>query len=216
MLFGRFSIKSLVAIGILSVLCVIIMGLIFYYQGPQMIVTQAQNEAMRAARIAAADIDGDVFASIEEEDSPEFNAVYEALSKHKTNESIEFIYSMKRLEGNDIVFVVDTDDEEPAELFEPYEWLPDMEPAFNDGKVTSDKEYNSDEWGTFLSGYAPIFDSQNRVVGIVGCDINIQTTNDWLYRLGVIIIILAIIPNAIMVLMLGGGQKPKTTGDNRG
>lgn len=208
MLFGRLSIKSLVAIGIISVLCVIIMSVIFYNQGPQMIVTQAQNEAMRTARIAAGDIDGDVFEKIKTEDSPEFNAVYDTLSKYKDGETISYIYSMKKVSHSKVVFVVDTDEEEPAELFEPYESLEGMDPAFN-GKVSADADFTYDEWGTFISGYAPIYNSKNRVVGIVGCDIKEGTVDEWLMRLRFIIIVLAIIPNAIMVLMLGGVRAQK-------
>lgn len=212
MLFGRLNIKSLVVIGVISVICVIFMVAIFSSNGPQMIVTQAQNEAMRVARIAAADIDGDVFASIEEKGSPEYNAVYDALAKYRNYEGIKYIYSLKRIKGRDIVFVVDTDEVAPADIFEPYEWFPGMGPAF-DGKVSANEEFVVDEWSTFLGGYAPIYDSKNRVVGIVGCDINIATTNEWLQRLGVIIVILAIIPNAIMVLMLGD-KKSKKKDDN--
>lgn len=212
MLFGRFNIKSLAAIGVISVICVILMASIFYNNGPQMILTQAQNEAMRVARLAAADIDGDVFASIEEKDSPEYNAVYNALAKYRTYEGIKYIYSLKRIKGRDIVFVADTDEVAPADIFEPYEWFTGMGPAF-DGKTSANDEFVVDEWSTFLGGYAPIYNSKNQVVGIVGCDINIATTNEWLQRLGVIIVILAIIPNAIMVLMLGS-QKPKKKGGN--
>ena len=48
---------------------------------------------------------------------------------------------------------------------------PGMAIAFSGQKV-ADEEPTTDEWGTFLSGYAPLYDANNNVVGIVGADIN--------------------------------------------
>lgn len=202
MIAGSFHIKRLIIIIVISVLCYIFVGWLFDWKGSQIVYNQAKNEAMRLARIAAGDIDGDEFEAIDSEESPGFSDVYDKLSNYKSNKSLQFIYSMKKLAGEELVFVVDTDEEDPAEFLEPYEWLPSMAPAF-EGEVCADYEITSDEWGTYLSGYAPIFDSQKIVKGIVGCDISLDTINERLLSLKFLVTILAVIPNAIIVMIFG-------------
>ena len=121
-------------------------------------------------------------------------------------EGLEYIYSMKKPEGESLMFVVDTDEVDPADVLEPYEWLPSMGPAF-DGEVCADEDFTSDEWGTYLSGYAPIFDSKEKVVGIVGCDITRETINKRLSKLRILIIFFGVIPNVVIAMMLRRGAK---------
>lgn len=201
MLLKRFSLKSLMIICATIILCTFLVGVVFYKLDSQMVIAQTKNEAMGLAWRAAKEIDGDVFVSIDSEEHSGFKEVYDKLSEYKTNESLQFIYAMKQIKEKEIVFVVDTDEIDPADIFEPYEWLPSMGPAF-DGEVCADEDFTSDEWGTYLSGYAPIFDSQNKVVGIVGCDITIDTINARLAKLRILIIIFGVIPNMIIAMML--------------
>lgn len=202
---GR-GIKRLAIICLISIMCFIMLGVFFFGKGSQIVINQVKNEAMQMAQTAAKDIDGDVFFAINAKESQEFKDVYDKLSNYKSNESLKFIYSMKKTEGENLMFVVDTDEIDPADIFESYEWLPSMGPAF-DGEVCADEDFTSDEWGTYLSGYAPIFDSQNKVVGIVGCDIARDTINKRLAKLRILIIIFGVIPNIIMAMMLWRGAK---------
>ena len=73
-----------------------------------------------------------------------------------------------------------------------YKFLRDMKPAF-EGKVCCDKEISSDEWGKYYSAYAPIFDEDKNVVGIVGCDIGIAKINKDLNKLKVTIMTIGFI-----------------------
>lgn len=192
--------RVIICVSIIIIVSIILMGMLFYKRGTELVITRAQNEAMRIAQNAAGDVDGDVFDSIKSEGEPAFNAVYDALSSYKIKESLKFIYAMKKLDGK-LVFIVDTDEEDPADFLEPYEWLDSMEPAFN-GEVCSDYEFTSDEWGTYISGYAPVFDSKNRVVGIVGCDIEKDTILGRIILLRNIIIAAVVVFNLIMVASL--------------
>lgn len=96
----------------------------------------------------------------------------EYLSKYKQSGMIAYIYSMK-MEDEVLQFVVDTDEEDPADFGEEYELLEDMVFAFR-GEVCCDSEVTSDEWGDYYSAYAPIFDDAGNVKGIVGCDVTID------------------------------------------
>ncbi len=72
----------------------------------------------------------------------------------KANPDIAFIYVMRK-EGGNAVFVLDSDNEEPALPGEVYLQKP---PALMQGFIrpSVDKEITWDRWGSFLSGYSPL------------------------------------------------------------
>lgn len=186
----KFSIRTklLVAVSAIGVICCLLLGTITYRIVSNMMVEQSKSDAMALAKVAAAEIDGEQYAAIQSAEDKSFTEVYEQLSKYKESGMIEYIYSMKLQDGQ-VQFVVDTDEEEPADFGEEYEMLEDMQTAF-DGKVSCDKEITSDEWGSYFSAYAPITKGKNEVVGIVGCDISIDSINDQLAGLRNIIILI--------------------------
>lgn len=179
----KMSIKNKLAIYI-SVITVIsfgLLGLISYLRVSDMLINQSKEDAMGLATVAANEVDGDLFAAISSDEDEAFATVYDALSKYKQSGILTYIYTMEK-DGDKLKFVVDTDEEEPADLGEEYEWLPDMAPAF-EGTTCCDQEISKDEWGQFFSAYAPIKDSLGKVVGIVGCDIEITEINQKLSAL---------------------------------
>lgn len=186
----KFSIRTklLVAISTIGVICCILLGSITYHIVSNMMVEQSKSDAMALAKVAATEIDGEKYAAIQSADDKSFTDVYEELSKYKESGMIEYIYSM-RLQDGQVQFVVDTDEEEPADFGEEYEMLEDMQVAF-DGNVSCDKEITSDEWGSYFSAYAPITKGKNEVVGIIGCDISIDSINAQLAGLRNIIILI--------------------------
>lgn len=66
----------------------------------------------------------------------------------------------------------DEDITPPGEDYDASDF-PEMLSAF-DG-ATADRKLTSDKWGTFLSGYAPIYDSSGKAVAIVGLDVTART-----------------------------------------
>ena len=179
--------KLMLSISAMSIVCCVLIGSIIYSKVSTMLVDQKKSDAMAIAQIAAGELDGEKFAAIETTEDAYFQETYDLLSKYKDGSTIEYIYSMK-LDGDCPVFVVDTDEEEPADLFEEYEMLADMEPAFA-GEVCSDEEITSDEWGSYFSSYAPIFNGTGQVTGIVGCDITIESIDKDMSMLRMIIVI---------------------------
>jgi signal transduction histidine kinase len=88
---------------------------------------------------------------------------------------VRFVYTMRRGPANEIVFVVDaeTNPDEIAHLGEIY-----TEPgaalqrefATLTGPMVED-EFYTDKWGTWLSGYAPLYTAEGKRVGTIGMDI---------------------------------------------
>ena len=106
-------------------------------------------------------------------DDEAFIETYDLLVKYRDSSVVEYIYTMKKTGTNTSVFVVDTDPDEPGEIGEEYEWLDVFETVYG-GEAAWDEELTVDEWGTFISGYAPIFNSAGSVVGLVGVDVSLE------------------------------------------
>jgi len=50
--------------------------------------------------------------------------------------------------------------------------------ALRDGVSTVDKDPYTDKWGTFISGYVPVRDSEDNLVGVLGADVKVQEVVD--------------------------------------
>lgn len=61
----------------------------------------------------------------------------------------------------------------PGETYE--EAPPELYEAFRTGKTTVPPRPYTDRWGTFLSGFAPFFDAEGNVLGVVGVDLEINS-----------------------------------------
>ena len=124
-------------------------------------------------------------------DDPRFKKMFDDLTKFRmTDEDILNIYTMakgaKTEEHGIVEFVVDAsyeedenannmidEDEAVADLGEDYHALnnaPMILEGFN--QPCTDKEITSDKWGSFLSGYAPIYNSAGESVALLGIDID--------------------------------------------
>ena len=111
-------------------------------------------------------------------ESTPYKVIVKQLNKIKeANPSIEYIYTMTKTSKPGIFqFVVDPDPE-PEEEGEEGSYpgdeydasrFPQMMKAFSG--PTADEQMEKDEWGVFLSGYAPIVDSSGKTVAILGVD----------------------------------------------
>ncbi|MDD5771586.1 MAG: HAMP domain-containing protein, partial [Candidatus Omnitrophica bacterium] len=81
--------------------------------------------------------------------------------------------------------------------------FPEMLKAF-DGP-SSDRELTTDEWGKTLSGYAPIFDRDNRAVAILGIDIDandVYLTERALLRRGFFILLTGVLFSLLLGAVL--------------
>lgn len=157
---------------ILGIGMVLIVTLISCFVIRNYLVDDVKKNVAGLAQIAAAQVDGDKFADINkgDEDSDNYKEIFSDLSYFLEGNDVAYIYSMRENSNGDMEFIVDTDIEEDSSIGEVYEEnIPEMHEAMK-GKVTTDSEVTSDEWGDFLSGYAPIYNHNGEVTGIVGVD----------------------------------------------
>ncbi len=96
---------------------------------------------------------------------------------------IKFAYTC-RLEGEQVRFVIDTTPEgdsdkdgvnDRAKLSEVYEQASrTLVRVLQTGLARVDDEPYTDRWGTFMSGYAPIFDENGTLVAAAGVDMSLE------------------------------------------
>ena len=173
--------KLILYISFVSVLCCCMIGVFAYIKGSRMLENESKEGAMGLAKVASDEIDSEKFQEITSNEDDYYKELFDLLLKYKESNIIDYIYTMK-MDGDVLEFVVDADPDDPEDVGSEYKLIEDMKPAF-DGKVCCDKKVSSDRWGKYYSAYAPIFDENHQVVGIVGCDIGIKRVNKDLHQL---------------------------------
>ena len=161
---------------------------------PQWLSKQARWEALRAntgdiAQLAASVVDGDLHRQLLDPANYSEEQYRQALKPlvrfHSANPEIYYLYTMTERDG-ETLFVLDTAASpelrtkhelrasaymEPFEIREEYDdgWIKDVAA----GKTYVTPTFEQDEYGSFLTGHAPIYDSQGRYSGFVGVDFDV-------------------------------------------
>jgi PAS domain S-box-containing protein len=195
-------------ISIVLVLMTLLLTIVTVYsisaQTREALFAAEQGNLVSIASTTASQINGDTFANIRpgDEGSPEFSVIRDQLRSVKaSNADIRFIYTFRK-SGDAVEFVVDGDFGYASDAASIGQVYPEPEDeilaAFT--APVADHEFTSDQWGTVLSGFAPIRDRQGYVVGIVGVDRDISKVKaqmDYLnlefYVVGITLVFLAII-----------------------
>jgi adenylate cyclase len=160
------------------VLILVISGLTFVYtygETKEALKETTQDELKGLASVITTQIDGDAMAALRpgDEETPEFIAIRDQLHTiRSSNPGILYLYTMRQV-GDTVEFVVDADygTDDGAAIGYVYDSVvPELLAGFVAPSVDSD--FTTDEWGTVLSGYAPVKDSTGAVVGLVGVDMD--------------------------------------------
>lgn len=189
----RLSTKVVISVSIFATILTISMYFVLRYWIVPSVESAIKNRVLTYAKVAANLIDGDTLTKILPgklaTTSAEYAKIHEIETKIMAADSqIDDVYTMVATDDpNTVRFVVDgydtTDtngdgvispDEMTAEIGEEYDVTNVsvlkkgfLFPSLSDG-------YYTDKWGTFLTSAAPIYDSNNIVVGIVGVDVRMS------------------------------------------
>lgn len=145
-------------------------GTFFYLNAIKGLVQSLQSRLKNSAALLSQSIDAqglETIRSAADIDKAVYIDTLNSLRRlRRSNPDIAFLYIMRKEEGR-ITFVIDSDEtERQAMPGREYADAPDlMLTAFAEPAV-DDKPYR-DEWGVFLSGYAPLRNGNNRyLIGI--------------------------------------------------
>lgn len=118
---------------------------------------------------------------------------------------IRYVYTMRMEVNGNYVFVVDAEDdpENDSHIGDVYTSPTDtMKEAFrHPDRVHIEKEFATDEWGTWISGYAPIFTSDHKLAGILGVDVSAQKVIEYERKYMLIIFGITLITCILVVIL---------------
>ena len=152
----------------------IFVGFMQYKNSTERMMSDIKTRVEELAIAASLLVDGNKHSLLQGKDDQNtdtYNEIRDILGNFQNKANVAYIYTLREIDENTTEFIVDASQDEPAQLGYEYDYLPAMRMAFK-GKANSDEELYTDEWGTFLSGYAPVFDSSGKVDSIVGVDID--------------------------------------------
>ena len=136
-----------------------------------------------AVAIGATQLDGDALASLTDpvqEGSPTFLQLQKELQGIRdAGSGYRFVYTLRHSPDGKIRFVVDAE-ETPEDMSHLGEYYDDAGPSIVAHIDTLDQpvledEFYTDKWGTWLTGYAPVFGSDGQPKVVLGMDIAAST-----------------------------------------
>lgn len=157
----------------ITILVAVLVGWLLYAKAAAELESSLGERLMNLAQACVMLVDPEKHESIQagDEDTVTFTEMRDLLNQARLQFDAAYIYTLRKKDEHNAVFVIDTDEEEPAVIGEEYELTKEMEQAFK-GTPFYERDIYVDQWGTFKSGYAPILDSSGQVVAILGIDYN--------------------------------------------
>lgn len=161
-------------------------------------VEAIREDVMRLASAAAATVDTERHARLtsplQMEGEDYAAALAPLLAIHHSLPSVTYLYTMVERSGQ-YYFVLDTStalvqepktaDLVPSIVMERYASPdPELIRAFREARAQANDEPHADIFGTWLTGYAPFFDADGRLAGVVGVDLSVETFARRLERIG--------------------------------
>lgn len=180
-----------------------VLGILAYNRSEAALFEQIQSNAENVAQCAAMNVSGDILKEIKvgDENTDNYEVIIEELALFRDNADIEYIYTLRQVGVEQFEFVVDSDTEEPAAIGDICENTEALTNAVNQKITTADDEPFSDEWGSHVSAYSPVFDD-NQVVGVVGVDISANWIDEQMKALRNLVILTCVITYGVSILVL--------------
>ncbi len=168
------SIKTKLVVNMIGLCFIvnIVLGFSFVIYSKQLQMENIRNSAMNLAASAALLVDGDSYASIKSENDPIYKQQVAHLKLLQKNTGLKFVYTLAESPNGKTRFILDSGEgEDHSPLNSEYDYMDEMKLAFA-GTVNADNKIYTDQWGSQLSGYAPIKDHTGKVVGIACVDVD--------------------------------------------
>ena len=200
-----FTNKFIFGVVILFLISDIVLGIIAYTRIYSLLLDQAKATGQSTASMVAAMIDGNVVTSVKpgEEQTDSYLEVSNMMTTFMNTSKSEYLYTIRQTQSGEMEYAVDGQYEDASKIGDTFE---DDEalPVFK-GEVVSDSEPFTDEWGTHISSYAPIY-VDGEIVAAVGVDISMEwITNQTSGMLINVIIVCAIVlvVGVIVLIIIG-------------
>ncbi|OQX64105.1 MAG: hypothetical protein B5M51_04255 [Anaerolinea sp. 4484_236] len=181
---GNIRVKLVTSFTLVALIAISILGAIVYNGYQNQIRESIHQRLVNMAGIAALQQNGDLHATLQKPGDEETDAYKEIQATNlaivATDPEIAYLYTMRMDDQGQVRFFVDAGqpgNDELASLAEVYiDPTPLMLAEFPTlDHAIAEKELATDKWGTWLSGYAPFYNSAGEREGIIGIDISADT-----------------------------------------
>ncbi|KAB2951961.1 adenylate/guanylate cyclase domain-containing protein [Heliorestis acidaminivorans] len=168
-----------------------------------------QKQLHNVVSVGSLLIQGDEFELLVHEsqvNSPEYLAIQKKLQEIRDSSlDIRYLYTMRLTSEEKLAFIVDAEDT-PGEMSligEEYDSPTDLlrEIFANPTGSYVENTFHSDQWGTWISGYAPIFNSSGQMVAILGADMSAQKVVEYERSMLVLIFLTSAVVSIIVSLI---------------
>ncbi|MCX6375606.1 MAG: diguanylate cyclase, partial [Armatimonadetes bacterium] len=155
-------------------------SMILYRGASHSLRQEVRGRLQSVAATAALQVDPQLHERVrtsDDESSDAYRKVKAVLGRIRdSNPGLRYVYTMRKTGKKNVwQFVVDaeTNPKDMSHVGDEYEVgeYPQMMKAFED--PIADQDPAEDQWGTWLSGYAPIKDAKGRAVAIIGMDLSL-------------------------------------------
>ncbi|MFZ5642694.1 MAG: adenylate/guanylate cyclase domain-containing protein [Bacillota bacterium] len=204
---GKFSITINIGISTSFILLLVItslaLGSVVFLSVHKIIRYNLEQRIHDVVAVGSLSINGDEHNKIlhsGQEGSREYIEIQDYLKKIQAGATeIRYAYTMRMNLKGEYLFIVQSDDDPIGELYDtPTATL--KEAFAQQGRIYVEKEFSEDKWGTWVSGYAPFYDSNNNFAGILGVDVSARTIAEYERKSFSYILIFALIIGIIMVI----------------
>jgi PAS domain S-box-containing protein len=185
----------------------------FYQIAREQVRTDLRQRLGDIVGVAAEGLDAELLATI----TPALGMTAEPFLRMRSHlqavrdgaSDLKYVYTLRRGPDGDIRFIVDAEDD-PADIAALDEIYDDASPLLRahfdtlTGTVV-EEDFYTDEWGTFLSGYAAIRLPDGTRVGILGADISAATVRA--YERRVLWLAVGVFAGTLpLILLIGWGM----------
>lgn len=187
-----------------TMIAVLMIFSLVYYSYTSTLLKENIKTSLRDFAISAQYIiDGDKHKSIKDPNSNTFKEMCAQLAKYKKDVGVYDVYTIVQAGPEKTKLFLAAYDAQQTYL-KDYIYTKEMGMAFNGKIVTTNQPY-TDEYGTFYSGYAPLYDHAGNIVAIVAVDINIdsieQLRKDMFEKTVTIFLICFVIGNVLVYFL---------------
>ena len=182
---------------------------IIYFDFKNELHNNLRHRLENITKLASLQQDGDLLLRVQAQGDEAFNLIQERNAAiKKTEPELIFVYTLRKDDQGNIYFVVDArlyaDEPDISNYADPYQQPSDTLVANFDTMTEPiiEPEIYTDEFGSFLSGYAPIFTSNGERAGVLGVDISADTIRAeerrYFSRLAIIVV------PGLLLIVVGG------------
>ncbi len=177
---GNIRVKIVTSFTVIALVSVAIVGTVVYINYRNQVREDLRQRLLNIASITATQLNGDLHATLQTPEDMQKEAYWQMMAQGDeivaTDPTLTYVYTMRMNDQGQIYFIIDSRqayDTERVDIGTVYEEPSETLLAnFNTpDRPFVEKEIVTDEYGSFLSAYAPFYRADGSLEGVLGVDI---------------------------------------------